>query len=39
MCCDADPDQLSAIQPHYDVGIEQVEAMVGTTNRSMAAIS
>src|SRR5712664_3205679 len=26
MCCDADPDQLSAIQPHYDVGIEQFEA-------------
>src|ERR1700676_2034811 len=24
--CDADPDQLSAIQPHYDVGVEQVEA-------------
>jgi hypothetical protein len=26
MCCDADPDQLSAIQPHYDVGVEQIEA-------------
>src|SRR6476620_3273385 len=26
MCCDADPDQLSAIQPHYDVGVELVEA-------------
>jgi hypothetical protein len=26
MCCDADPDQLSAVQPHYDVGVEQVEA-------------
>src|SRR5712671_6113339 len=26
MCCDADPDQLSAIQPHYHVGVEQVEA-------------
>src|SRR6202011_3604022 len=25
MCCDADPDQLSAIQPHYDVGVEQIE--------------
>src|SRR5580700_1876194 len=25
MCCDADPDQLSAIDPHYDVGVEQVE--------------
>src|SRR5260370_10250550 len=26
MCCDADPDQLSAIQSYYDVGVEQVEA-------------
>jgi len=26
MCCDADPDELSAIQSHYDVGVEQVEA-------------
>src|ERR1700694_2937113 len=26
MCRDADPDQLSAVQPHYDVGVEQVEA-------------
>src|ERR1700688_2017359 len=25
MCCDADPDQLSAIQPHYDVVVEQIE--------------
>src|SRR5258706_7438319 len=25
MCCDTDPDQLSAIQPHYDEGVEQVE--------------
>src|SRR6202022_825013 len=25
MRCDADPDQFSAIQPHYDVGVEQVE--------------
>src|SRR6202022_47292 len=24
--CDIDPDQLSAIQSHYDVGVEQVEA-------------
>src|ERR1700737_3588888 len=29
MRCDADPDQLSAIQPHYDVGVEQVEANGG----------
>src|SRR6266852_7651254 len=26
MCRDADPDQFSAIQSHYDVGVEQVEA-------------
>jgi hypothetical protein len=26
MCCDTDPDQFSAIQSHYDVGVEQVEA-------------
>jgi hypothetical protein len=25
MCCDADPDQFSAIQTHYDVGVEQIE--------------
>ena len=25
MRCDADPDQFSAIQPHDDVGVEQVE--------------
>jgi hypothetical protein len=25
MCCNADPDQLSAIYSHYDVGVEQVE--------------
>src|SRR5580700_7986355 len=24
MCCDADPDPLSAIQSHYEVGVEQV---------------
>src|SRR3974390_2550328 len=24
--CDVDPDQLSAVQPDYDEGIEQVEA-------------
>src|ERR1700738_5065813 len=29
MRCDADPGQLSAIQPHYDVGVEQVEANGG----------
>src|SRR5580692_3835731 len=26
MCCDTDPDQFSAIQSHYDVSVEQVEA-------------
>ena len=26
MCRDADPDQLSAVQPHDDVGVERVEA-------------
>jgi hypothetical protein len=26
MCCDADPDQLSAVQSHNDAGVEQVEA-------------
>src|SRR5882757_7436403 len=25
MCCDADPDQLSAVEPDDDEGIEQVE--------------
>src|SRR5712675_1107273 len=34
MCCDADPDQLSAIQPHYDVGVEQVEA-IGRDNEQV----
>src|ERR1700736_6032570 len=29
MCRDADPDRLSAVQPHYDVGVEQVEANGG----------
>jgi hypothetical protein len=24
--CDVDPDQFSAIQPHDDEGVEQVEA-------------
>src|SRR6195256_3038789 len=25
ICCDVDPDEVSAIQPHDDEGIEQVE--------------
>ena len=36
--CDVDPDKVSAGQPD-DEDIEQIEAMVGTTNRSMAAMS
>jgi hypothetical protein len=26
ICCDVDPDEVSAVQPDYDKGIEQVEA-------------
>src|SRR3984893_14810206 len=26
MCCDVDPDEASASQPHDDVGVEEVEA-------------
>src|SRR6202140_2322806 len=26
MCCDVDPDEVSAVEPHDDEGIEQVEA-------------
>ena len=25
ICCDVDPDELSAVEPHDDQGIEQVE--------------
>src|SRR5881396_3329400 len=39
MGCDVDPDEVSAGQPNDDKGIEQVEPMLGTTNRSMAAMS
>jgi len=39
MGCDVDQDKVSADQPNDDDGIEQVEANVGTTNRSMAAMS
>jgi hypothetical protein len=26
MCCDVDPDQVSALQPNDDKGIQQIEA-------------
>src|SRR6202022_2608109 len=39
ICCDVDPDELSAVEPDNDEGIEQVKPIVGTTNRSMAAMS
>lgn len=38
ICCDIDPDELSAVKADDDDGIEQVEANVGTTNKSMTAI-
>jgi len=37
--CDVDPDKVSAVEPDDDEGIEQVEPIVGTTNKSMAAMS
>jgi hypothetical protein len=39
VCCDVDPDQVSAVEPDDDEGREQVEPIVGTTNKSIAAIS
>jgi hypothetical protein len=39
ICCDIDPDNSSMSEPDDDEGIEQAEPMVGTTNRSMAAMS
>src|SRR5258707_9322206 len=39
ICCDVDPDQVSAVEPDDDEGIEQIETDGGTTNRSMAAMS
>jgi hypothetical protein len=35
---DVDPDKLSTRQPDDHQNIEQVKPMVGTTNRSMAAM-
>src|ERR1700722_19642949 len=37
--CDVNPNEISTIQPHDDERKKQIEAMVGTTNRSMAAMS
>src|SRR5450432_4798460 len=34
ICCDVDPDEVSAVEPDNDEGIEQVETD-STTNRSM----
>src|ERR1700736_969781 len=35
---DVDPYEISAMKPHDDEAIQQSEAMVGTTNKSMAAM-
>ncbi len=37
--CDVDPREAPTIEPHDDEGTEQSKPMVGTTNRSMAAMS
>ena len=40
VCCDVDPDEVSAAEPNDDEGIEhRSKPIVGTTNRSMAAMS
>src|ERR1035438_9379314 len=39
ICGDVDPDQVSAVEPDDDEGIEQSKPIVGTTTRSMAAMS
>jgi hypothetical protein len=38
MWCDVDPDKVSSLQSNDDEDKEQVEPMVGATNRSMAAV-
>src|SRR3981189_2616672 len=38
MSCEPDPDQLSPIQPHDDVGVEQVEAK-GRPSEQMAGVN
>src|SRR5882757_11291838 len=37
--CDVNPDEISAIKPSNHEAVEHSEAMVGTTNKSMAAMS
>jgi hypothetical protein len=39
ICCDVDPDKVSAVQPNDDEGIEQSEANGRDTSKSMAATS
>ena len=40
ICCDVDPDEVSAVEPHNDEGIEQVETdSWNNEQRSMAAMS
>jgi hypothetical protein len=39
ICCDVDPDEISAIEPDDDEGIEQVETDSWNNEQSMAAIS
>ena len=39
ICCDVDPDEVSAVEPDDGAGIGRSKSIVGTTNRSMAAMS
>jgi hypothetical protein len=40
ICCDVDPDKVSAVEPDNDEGIAcRSKPIVGTTSRSMAAMS
>ena len=39
ICRDVDPDEVSAVEPNDDEGIKRLKLMVGTTNKSMAAMS
>src|SRR5260370_751272 len=39
ICCDVDPDEVSAAEPDDDEGISRSKPIDGTTNRSMAAMS
>src|SRR6202048_2894774 len=38
-CCDVGPDEVSAAKPDDDEGMSRSKPIVGTTNRSMAAMS